>query len=1527
MKATSCLKSYIAKSVLCSILLFAGLITYAQPQARFSGTNIAGCAPILARFTDESTGNPNYWKWDLGNGTISYLQNPSVTYFIPGTYNVKLLVKNAAGQDSLIKSSYVDVYAAPVVDFTASQTSGCDIVTTSFTDRSNAANAWQWDFGDGIFSSEQHPAHTYSQTGSYNVSLKVINGEGCSLTLLKQAYINVNTVKPGFGYTVPNRCAPTTINFQNTSGGNGRITYKWLFGNGDTSVSTSPLYTYPAGGIYTVKLIATNEFGCTDTFSSSITITTPVNASFTADITNSCKAPVTVRFTNQVLANNNYSWDFGDTTVSSVSNPLHVYNDTGSYTVKLIIRNSNGCIDSIVKTNYIHIQKPFVSFDNLPDSGCTGLNKQISVTSLGSDSIISYAWNFGDGGTSALQNPSHIFSAERYFAITLITTGVSGCRDTTVLENAIRTGNKPVADFSSDVQVACAQTRISFIDNTRGRVTQWQWNFGDNGQAFDQNPQYRFNDTGFLATELIAFNGGCTDTVTKPRFVYIKPSVSKLKFDFNCQNPFQFSFTNLAIGADSWLWDFGDGSTSTELNPVHLYQDTGSYTVSLTTHNEVTGCDGYKSKGLMTTKVTPGFFASDSVVCKGREITFTSTVTSTDAIRFFWYFGDGTFESTLTNNVTHEYEEPGNYTVRLVTVNRVNCRDSIIKTNYISVKSIKANFGIPVPVVCSGSQVIFNDSSIVNTGSNILNWQWNYGDGHTDTLASPPFSHSYNTRGTYAVSLKVTDNNGCTNTFTSDVPVTVKKAYPTFWPVDTVKCTGTDLKFICPFAEAGISYHWDFGDGTTGAFQMPKHRYSNEGNYTVKLKVTLQAGCEDSFVLATPVKIEDPVAKFSMSDSFRNCPPLIVQFSNESVNGIDEVWDFGDGTAITAHNPSHFYSYPGVYTASLTVRGRGGCTSVMKKTIVVKGPKGTLSYGPLNFCQAPAGVTFAALTTDATSFTWDFNDGTTVNSTDSVITHQYSNGGNFVPKLMLVDNDGCRVPVQGVDTIRFSKITAQFQFPDSGTCSNGHMQFINTTVSADSIIQYHWNFGDGSFAANIKDPLHDYTAEGIYYPSLKVTTASGCTDSFTTAVPVRVALSPDISILASMDSGCVPFPVAFHGVLNNVQMPVTSWEWDFSNGNSAVIQNPVQQSYSTAGNYPVKLTVTGTNGCKKTITKSITVHPLPAIVISGRNNICKGDQTTLTASGGTAYLWLTADGNISCNDCASPVIAPAVNTDYVARGTNEFGCVSYDTVTIKITQPFRLAYVNNAKVCAGEKVLLQVTGADVYEWMPSNGLSNSNSGSPLAGPASTTQYKVTGKDANGCYSDTGIITVTVNEIPAINAGEDKTINTGSSAELIPATSPDVNEVIWTPTGNLFRNADYAVTVKPVTTTEYTATAKNANGCQAADKVKVIVTSSNNDGPAGDLFIPNTFSPNSDGANDIFYPRSARNILIKRLKIMNREGVTVFEKTNFNTNDAASGWDGTVRGNKPAIDVYIYAIEIIGADGRSKVISGNISLIR
>ena len=131
------IKTLVKSSLVCIILVLSKTNVNAQLDAAFSASSTSGCTPMVIQFIDQSTGNPTFWKWDLGNGTISYLQNPSVTYFNPGLYTVKLTIQNATGEDEIIKTNYIVVNGKPAVDFTTSATTGCFPLNVQFTDLTN----------------------------------------------------------------------------------------------------------------------------------------------------------------------------------------------------------------------------------------------------------------------------------------------------------------------------------------------------------------------------------------------------------------------------------------------------------------------------------------------------------------------------------------------------------------------------------------------------------------------------------------------------------------------------------------------------------------------------------------------------------------------------------------------------------------------------------------------------------------------------------------------------------------------------------------------------------------------------------------------------------------------------------------------------------------------------------------------------------------------------------------------------------------------------------------------------------------------------------------------------------------------------------------------------------------------------------------------------------------------------------------------------------------------------------------------
>ncbi|MEO6732183.1 MAG: PKD domain-containing protein [Ferruginibacter sp.] len=1591
----------------CYLLLFTliSIVGKAQMTANFSATPVNGCAPLLVNFKDLSTGTPTQWKWDLGNGTISFLQNPSVSYFNPGYYTIKLVVKNATNADSVVKTQFINVSAKPTVQFTAATTTGCFPLPVQFNDQSSAPGdtitTWQWDFGDGFSSAQQSPLHTYNTAGNYNVTLRVITNKGCLNTLSKSQYIQISAgVKAGFSNNMPNVCsAPVTINFQNSSTGTGTLNYEWLFGDGASSTLVSPSHIYTTAGSYTVSLIVTNASGCRDTiikknaftvgnvftaFTSNdtvcagaplvisntsnpvpssvswlfgdgtassqmapvkvymmqgnyqiklvanfgscldsafktITVLPKPTAAFSTNDTASCGYPFNATFASQSLNAASYQWDFGDSTTSTSANPAHTYNSYGIFVVQLIVTGANGCSDTLRKVSYIKIIKPVVVLNNLPDSGCVAFTKRFTASTTSIEPVASYAWNFGDGATAMGATPTHTYTTAGTYTVRVIITTTGGCSDTAIMPRGIVTVNKPVAAFSAVPRDACAEIPVNFKDESTGNVIKWLWDFGDNSYSNSQNPQHTYHDTGYFNVQLIVWNTGCTDTIKYPNYIHINPPIARFTESFNCSKPMERVFTDQSIGANEWLWNFGDGSTSTQPSPVHTYALPGSYMVSLRVRNSIYSCDFTTVKTIRVVNVKASFFASDTIICKGNNIMFTSKLGLADIQSFSWDFGDGTFSTSSTSDsVTHLYATSGTFTVSLIITDVLGCKDTLTKSGYITIDGPTARFTSSVPGSCLNSLITFNDASFSDNIHPIQTWTWNYGDGNTQILTAPPYQHNYTAPGAYIVSLKVIDSKGCTDSINIASALIISKPVALFTPLDSVSCPSKQVRFTNQSTGPGLNYLWNFGDGTTSAVQDPVHNYLADGVYTVKLSISDQFGCTDSVSKPNIISIVTPVANFTMSDSFSICPPLIVQFTNLSVHSSSQTWDFGDGTSASIFAPSHFYNYPGIYTVTLTITAKGGCVEVMKKNIVVRGPTGTFTYNPKIGCN-PVKVDFTAVTKDRISFIWDFNDGATVSTSDSVISHVYTNPGVYLPKMILFDANGCQVPITGKDTIVVNGVTAKFSFSSQPVCDKGNVSFINSSISNDVITGYNWSFGDGN-SSTIQDPQHPYASTGTYYTKLVVTTLNGCVDSTLSTLPLKVVASPQINITTT-SNGCTPLAVTFKGVVAVPDTSALSWNWTFGNGNKSSLQNPAIQNYTVAGIYSPNVVVTNSSGCTDTASTTVEAYIIPSVSAGPDTTICNRSGITLQATGASNYNWSPANG-LSCINCANPVATPDSARNYIVKGTSLQGCVANDTVLVKVRYAFKMKYSNADTLCKGQTAKLFATGTDKFQWSPTASLNNSNIALPIASPDTNTIYRVIGTDNQGCFKDTGYVPIRVFPIPTVNAGTDKIINIGQSIDLVPVISVDVATVVWSPTGSIFRNTYPAISVKPNKTTEYTVEVQNNGGCMAKDMVTVNVICN-----GANVFIPNTFSPNSDGANDIFYPRGTGLFKIKSLRIFNRWGEMIFEKSGFNANDPSYGWDGTFKGVKLGADVFVYMVDIMCDNFSVLTYKGNVALIQ
>jgi PKD repeat protein len=328
--------------------------------ADFSATPDSGCATLSVSFTDLSTGTGvDTWEWSFGDGNTSSAQNPTHGYSGAGTYDVTLMASAGACVDTMVAPALVTVGTPPNTTFSAAPTNGTAPLAVDFTDESTGSPAsWAWDFGDGNASTAQNPMHTYTNAGTYGVTLITTNTCGND-TLIQTDMIVVTPVPcdvvAGFSAAPDSGCTALGVSFTDLSTGSGIDAWAWDFGDGNVSTEQSPAHDYAAAGTYDVTLVA-SAGACSDTMVAPALVmvgASPTTA-FSADPTSGAAA-LEVDFTDESTGSPSaWEWDFGDGNTSTEQSPTHTYAGEGTYTVTLIGTNSCG-VDTLVQTDLVTV--------------------------------------------------------------------------------------------------------------------------------------------------------------------------------------------------------------------------------------------------------------------------------------------------------------------------------------------------------------------------------------------------------------------------------------------------------------------------------------------------------------------------------------------------------------------------------------------------------------------------------------------------------------------------------------------------------------------------------------------------------------------------------------------------------------------------------------------------------------------------------------------------------------------------------------------------------------------------------------------------------------------------------------------------------------------------------------------------------------------------------------------------------------------------------------------------------------------
>jgi PKD repeat protein len=702
---------YAALTVLLLALLIPGAFASSSSQSGYITVGLAPVAdfdalyayntvPATVAFRDHSTGStPLIYLWQFGDGATSTGQNPSHIYIRKGLYTVRLTVTNAYGSSSETKENYIAIGLPPKADFSGKPTVGNTPLAVEFTDRSTGyPTSWIWNFGDGKESSEQSPVHTYWSSGEYTVTLTSANEYGTS-DASKAYFIHViPALKSRFVADPKEGKAPLVVKFTDISTGNPE-TWIWNFGDGSTSTQPNPVHTYSSPGAFHVNLTVTRGLNKDSTSQTIITGGVPAT-DFVADTT-TVSVSTPVHFTDKTLNSpTSWSWDFGDGVTATDQNPTHAYLVKGMYTVILTTTNNNGK-DTERKVNYITAGvvpiADFITEIPLYQQGTRSQYVRFIETSVGNPT--SWSWDFGDGQSSTEQYPPlHLYSKDGSYTVSLTVKNIFG-QDTEVKSNLITVKEGPRVDFKADKTRVSVNQYIHFTDLSTNSPSDWKWNFGDGTAGTGQNPDHVYREPGMYDVTLIASDAYTSISHTKKNYITV---VNTPQADFRADQtkgitPFTVKFTDISTGNPTrWKWNFGDGATSAEKNPTHIYttsdtSSTNKYTVTLSVLNAYGEDTAIKVDYITVTQKPIAEFTVDNRLGKAPFIVKFRDISAGNPTSWNWEFGDGTGSSE--RNPTHVYPFEGSYDVRLTVSNQYGS-DSIYKTGSTSQRGNAA----PIPL-------------------------------------------------------------------------------------------------------------------------------------------------------------------------------------------------------------------------------------------------------------------------------------------------------------------------------------------------------------------------------------------------------------------------------------------------------------------------------------------------------------------------------------------------------------------------------------------------------------------------------------------------------------------------------------------------------------------------------------------------------------------------------------------------------------------------------------------------------------
>ena len=1166
---------------------------YALPFASFEDSLASQCLDSTSKFINLSTmsdGSNLTYKWKYDDGDSSIVKDPNYVYKADGLFNVKLTVApaditNPCRSDTTIA---VVIYPLPSTSFTFTDNCVDDSIRlTNNTIISSGTLTYKWHFSGGtpdtVISASSFK-HSYSTPDTNDIILKATSDKGCPISDTNAVRF-YSFVDADFDSAKASVCIFDTSVFDNSSILKTKETwlYNWTFDNGATSTEKNPLNYYaattPGFGIdsaYNVKLSITPTDitnVCRDSITKVVYIHPLPDSSFNITLDTFCLGIKTSFIKNTAQNLHTYHWDLGDGTKdSSTTFTQHTYQNSGTFRPELTSISEYNCVSTNTQ-NVVVLPVPQPNFIIQRDTVC---EKDTVVLIDASDTLATtYVWNYGDGTPNDSLRQRGDTIRRLYTKANTYTISLTGIKGTCFsrLSKKVKIEPDPVVQFSMQRDNSNGKkvdfTNTSFLPNGSNGTLSFIWTYGD--ATTDSTKLNFFSHTystnnKFGVKLKATSNFGCfnekidtIETVNTPTSSFTLSTTSVCKGD-------SFSFTNNSTNAQTFFWNFGDGSTSTDSLPKHTYTQSGKFQVQLIAKDSNNYSD--TSSQLVTINAIPIVqYSSNTNICAGDQAVFTnnSFVQSTDSLIYKWTFGDG--DTSIEQSPIHRFDTGASYQTRLIVSTESGCTDTLSKTVNIYPGPI-AKFDSAFARSCAGSLSTLTNQTIIATGETISGYLWRF-QNVVNQPTSTNSSVTYASAGIYNVELVATSTRGCKDSIT--VPIIID-SIPILNFGGTQNTCGTSLTLDAK--NTGATYLWS----TNATARTITANTSGTYKVTVTLPGTQACKKVDSVVvnLNTPVNPD-------LGVDFSSCGDTILDAKNPG-STYSWVWSSGSSS-------SRMINVSTTDTFRVTVTDQNGCLGLDTVIATVTTPPAVNVGADINVCAG------TAVTLDAG------NLGKTFNWSNGGSTQTLSNPtkGFYIvtvtdPTTLCSTNDSINISYKPAPAFNLGT--------DKKICGTQ-----GTLLNAGSIT-------NGSYLWSDNSTLQTLTANqtGTYWAKI-TDNGNGC--STTDTIKVTINTLPTLSLNSTFNA-CAGSSIALQAVSSNA----TNYSFLWNDNSTDSTLNP-----TSTGLYSVTVTDTATT-CLSIASSNVTLNQAPVFNLGNDTNLC-GGKSLLLSVGSSNYstTWSTSSNS------------------------------------------------------------------------------------------------------------------------------------------------------------------------------------------------------------------------------------------------------------------------------------------------------------